>query len=419
MPKVRLKYGSGTIEVEIGKGFDILKGREAADPLTDSQINEKLDVPVDSPPLEELVHPGESVLFAVSDATRHTAAGQILNLVVRRLIANGTAPHQMRVIFATGIHRKVTEAERQQILTPFIADRIRSLDHDPRDLVQLVKLGETTDGTPVELNRALFEFDHVVLIGGISFHYFAGFTGGRKLVCPGLASSRTVSATHRLAFDFERLCRRDGVGSGRLAGNPVNEAFVEAATFAAPRFLINTVVDEQGRATDVIGGDWRTSHVAACEKYASDNTVAIKELRELVVVSCGGSPHDINMIQAHKGLEAASHGCAPGGTIVLIAECRDGLGRGDFADWFDVANSGELALRLREKYQVNGQTAWSLLEKAERFRIKIVSDLDNDLLKKMRLEKIEAARLGEIVRDARSGYLIPHGAKTAILQPTL
>src|SRR4029079_4819086 len=129
---------------------------------------------------------------------------------------------------ATGIHRRVTENEKSSILTPFIAQRIKTLDHDLSDLMQIVRLGETSGGIPVELNRALTEHDHVVLVGGVSFHYFAGFTGGRKLVCPGLASSKTVSATHKLAFDCEKENRRDGVGPGLLDGNAVHEAFMEA-----------------------------------------------------------------------------------------------------------------------------------------------------------------------------------------------
>ncbi len=412
MPTIDLKYGHGVIPFEYDPNrFSVLGETLDKPSLSDIQIGEKLDQPIDSRQLEEIVNPGESVLIVVPDATRQTACGQIVNLVVRRLIANGTAPHEIRIIFATGIHRKVTEDEKASILTPFIAQRIKTLDHDPRDLMQLINLGETSGGISIELNRALVQHDHVILIGGVTFHYFAGFTGGRKLICPGLASARTISATHKLAFDCSTLSRRDGVDTGLLDGNAVHEAFMEAVEKIKPAFAITTIVNDDGEAIELFCGDWRLSHRAACDAYAAEHTIEIAEKRDLVIVGSGGFPHDINMIQAHKALEAASHACADGGTILLLAECSDGLGRADFLNWFEVKSTDELATRLCEKYQVNGQTAWSLLKKTERFDIKIVTGLDEATTKKMRLEKIDAARFADILTDAKSGYIFPNGAK--------
>src|SRR5688572_4296467 len=245
MPEIHLKYGRGSIPFAFDDGrFTVLGNTYQKSPLSDVQLGSKLDAPIGSKPLEEIVTSGETVLFVVPDATRRTACGQVINLLVRRLIAGGTAPHEMNVIFSTGIHRAVTEQEKRDILTPFIAQRIKTLDHDPRDLMQIVRLGETPNGIPVELNRALTAYDHVVLIGGVTFHYFAGFTGGRKLICPGLASAKTVSATHKLAFDCDRKSRREGVGTGRLDGNAVHEAFVAAASFIRPAFSVNTIVND-------------------------------------------------------------------------------------------------------------------------------------------------------------------------------
>lgn len=411
MPTIQLKYGRTAIPFEFDEGrFEVLGGSSQMTKLSDVELGEKLDHPIDTKRLEEIVGPGENVLIVVPDATRQTAAGQIVNLIVRRLIANGTVPFEISIIFATGIHRKVTEAERNEILTPFIAQRIKTLDHDPRDLVQLVRHGETSGGIPVELNRALVENDHVVLVGGVSFHYFAGFTGGRKLICPGLASTRTISATHKLAFDLETRSRRDGVGTGSLDGNAVHEAFVDAVSKVRPAFVVSTIVDGAGDAADLYCGDWMTSHRAACDAFMRDHTVQITGKRDLVIVSCGGSPHDINLIQAHKALEAASHACTDGGTIILIAECTDGLGRDDLLNWFDAENSIALADRLCEKYQVNGQTAWSLLQKAERFDVRLVTGLDIAQLKKMRLSLEQS--LSNYSNG--TGYIIPNGAKIMI-----
>lgn len=411
MPLIDLKYGQDKIPFNYNESqFQVLGYQETQTPLTDVQIGHKLDNPIGSASIEEIVQPGETVLIVVPDATRQTACGQVVNLLVRRLIANGTNAFDIRIIFATGIHRPVTEAERRSILTPFIAQRIKTLNHGPRDLMQIMNLGETSGGIPIELNRALLEHDHVILIGGVTFHYFAGFTGGRKLVCPGLASSKTVSATHRLAFDCERKTRADGVDLARLDGNPVHEAFMEVVGKINPSFAISTIVNDAGEAVDLFCGDWTTSHRVACDKYAADHTITIPEKRELVIASCGGFPHDINMIQAHKTLETASRACAGGGTIVLLAECADGLGRKDFLDWFDAENSAALAEKLCAAYQVNGQTAWSLLKKAERFDIRIVTALDNEVPGKMKLKKTgDLDGLPDV-----SGYIVPFGAKFLI-----
>ena len=250
MSSINLGYGKSSIEIDFDENRLLVLGEtENQKPLSDAEINEKLENPFDSPTIEEIVKPSETVLIVVPDATRKSASGQIVNLLVRRLIANGTMPFEISIIFATGIHRQVTEAEKQEILTPFIAQRIKTLNHNARDLMNFVRLGETSNGITVELNRALTEHDHTIIIGAINFHYFAGFTGGRKLICPGLASSQTISKTHKLAFDCETKSRREGVDTGILEGNAVHEAFVEAVEKCPPSFSINNFVNENGELT--------------------------------------------------------------------------------------------------------------------------------------------------------------------------
>ena len=410
---IQLGYGRGHVPFEFEGGrFHVLEGESSEErALTDAEVGALIDDPLDSQPLEEIISPGESVLIVVSDATRATGSAQVVNLLVRRLIALGVAPYDLRVIFSTGIHRQVTREEQAELLTPFIVQRVRTLAHDADAAAQHVTFGETERGTPVELNRALFEHSHVILTGSVGFHYFAGFTGGRKSICPGLASRRTIEATHLQALDFERGGRRAGVGTGRLDGNAVHEECERIAAEAAPSFLINTVTDARGRIVRLYAGDWRAAHRLACAEYADSHTVQLDERRTVVVASAGGAPFDLNLIQAHKALEMASYACAEGGHIVLVAECADGLGRADFLKWFDAADARALELRLREAYEVNGQTAWALLTKAERFRVQLVSNLPDEDVRHMRMEPartIEEA-LARVDADA-AGYVLPRGA---------
>src|SRR5439155_21545405 len=167
-------------------------------------------------------------------------------------------------------------------------------------------------------------------------------------------------------------------------------------------------VDDHGRPEKLFAGHWRTAHARACEDYIAGHSLRIMEKREVVIVSSGGSPYDINLIQAHKALDMAAHACVDGGTIVFLAECADGLGRADFLKWFESANSSALETRLRTAYEVNGQTAWALLTKAERFRVHIITKLGDEEVRRMRMisaHSIEAA-LADLSPDAK-GYIMP------------
>lgn len=412
MQQIDLDYGAHFLSLEYDPQQFILLNQPFSEPapLNDIQIGDALDSPIASRPLAELLKPGQSVLIVVSDATRATGSAQVVNLLVRRLIENGIAPTDIAIIFATGIHRPVTAEERRELVTPFIVQRIRTFDHDAADANQLADYGTTKRGTKVELNRTLGEFDHTIITGGIGFHYFAGFTGGRKSICPGLASADTIRETHMLALDPQTGKRRGGVGTGLLEGNAVHEECEEIAGLVKPAFAINSVVDNRGRAVKIYAGDWREAHRVGCLEYLVDHSVGIPEKRELVIVSCGGLPYDINLIQAHKALEMAATACVDGGTIILVAECRDGLGRPDFLKWFDSNSSDALARRLRDEYEVNGQTAWSLLSKAERFRVVLISALPDEQVERMKMtaKKTLAHALADLERV--NGYVMPRGA---------
>ena len=413
MTQIQLGYGRDSLSFTFDESHYQILAQDSLSqqPLTDIEIGNALDEPIESSRLEDSFSAGDSVLIVVSDATRATASAQIVNLLVRRLIQSGVAPSDLGIIFATGIHRAVAPKEKIELLTPFIAQRVRTFDHAANDPSAMVLLGETERGAPIEVNRTLKDFSQVVLTGAIGFHYFAGFTGGRKSICPGLASSRTIEATHMLALDFETGGRRAGVGTGLLDGNPVHEECERIAAMVKPRFVINSVVDERGRAVRIYAGDWRAAHRKGCREYLADHSTTIERKREVVIVSCGGWPYDINLIQAHKALDMAAHACVDGGTIIWLAECPDGLGRPDFLKWFAEKDSRALEVRLQGAYEVNGQTAWSLLTKAERYRVFLISDLPDEEVRNMRMTPVRS--VSDVLESSggdAEGYILPRGA---------
>jgi nickel-dependent lactate racemase len=412
--EIQLGYGKSFLGFSFDDNlYEVLSGNlNNNQPLSDVEIGEALSAPIQSPPLEDLFSAGDSVLIVVSDATRATASAQILNLLVRRLIQTGVSPADLAIIFATGIHRAVTPEEKLELLTPFIAQRVKTIDHSAYDASRMISLGTTDRGTPVDVNRALRDFSQVIITGAIGFHYFAGFTGGRKSICPGLASARTIEATHKLALDLVNGGRRDGVGTGLLEGNAVHLECERVAALIEPRFSINSVVDERGRATRIYAGEWRAAHRVGCSEYLTSHSVRIDKKREVVIASCGGSPYDLNLIQGHKALDMAAHACSDGGTIILLAQCRDGFGHPTFLKWFEKQDSRALEARLRDAYEVNGQTAWSLLTKSERYRVVLISELPDENVRQMRM--IPAHSLTDALSDLDGelqGYIMPHGAR--------
>src|SRR5262245_1571245 len=294
MPEIDLGYGDASIAFKFDESqYTILTPDSTSEiPLRDEEIGDAFDSPIDSPALDEIVSADDSVLLVVSDATRATGSAQVVNLLVRRLIQYGVSPSNIAIIFATGIHRPVTAEERIELLSPFIAQRIKMLNHNAYDAASLASIGTTELGNVGEINRALSEFSRVIIIGGVGFHYFAGFTGGRKSICPGLALAATIEVTHMFALDFEAGGRRVGVGTGLLDGNAVHEACERIASMIDPAFGINTIVDEKGRVVALFCGHWRSSHRRACDYYLNHHSIRIPEKRKLVITSCGGSPYD-------------------------------------------------------------------------------------------------------------------------------
>ena len=410
--QIELAYGRSSFDFRFDENrFSVLTSNvDHKEPLSDFEIGAAFDDPIASPALDEVAGSDDSVLIVVSDATRATASAQVVNLLIRRLVQAGVSPANIAIIFATGIHRPVSEKETVDLLTAFVVQRVRVLQHDAYDAARLITVGQTASGIDVEVNSALKEFSRVILSGGITFHYFAGFTGGRKSICPGLASARTIEATHMLAMDFEHGGRKASVRAGALDGNAVHEECERVAQLVAPAFSINTIVDENKRASKIFCGDWRVAHRTACEYYLDQHSVSVPEKRDIVLVSCGGFPHDINMIQAHKALDMAALACNEGGTIILLAECSDGLGRPDFLRWFDASDSRALEARLHDGYEVNGQTAWALLTKAERHRVCLLSELPSEDVKRMRMVPVQS--IAEALEQAGGGdgFIMPRGA---------
>jgi nickel-dependent lactate racemase len=343
--------------------------------------------------------PGEKVVIVTSDITRYTGSEIYLPLLLERLNEQGILDRDIEILIALGIHRSQTPHEHEKILGSLYG-RIRVRDHDCDDRDGLVSIGRTASGIDVRINRQAAEADRLILTGVIGFHYFAGFGGGRKSILPGIASRQACMDSH-----FTLLNPEPGSGknlqavTGNLVGNPVHQAMTEACALAAPVFILNTVLNPDKRIIAAFAGHWREAHDAGCRYYREHFSLRLQAQTELVIVSCGGFPKDINLIQAHKSMEYASKALKEGGVMILLAECRDGFGNSGFFNWFRHGSLDVFEATLREHYEINGQTAYSLFEKTRRFTIILVSEFHDAQSKAMGM--IPAAGLDEALRIAQ------------------
>ena len=387
MAAIELKYGTSSFPCQLPNVRLLQPNPSAEPPAAERLIHEALANPIDSLLLNEILSPGERVAIVVSDITRYSGGEIFLPILITQLNEIGIPDSDIEIIVALGIHRKQTEEEHRKILGSLYG-RIAVHDHECDDPVELVDLGMTDSGISVQVNRRVVEADRVIVTGTIGFHYFAGFGGGRKGLVPGVASRETCMASHFSVFNLPEIGgKHPNAVTGVLTGNPVHRNLVQAAQLVKPDFLLNTVLSPQKKILGVFCGDLEQAHLAGCKMVRELFQVTLDQPADLAVISCGGEPKDINFIQAQKALDYGCQAVKEGGTIILLAACRDGFGNATFFDWFRYQDLDEFETALRENYQINGQTAHATLSKARRFRVILVSEFTADQTRKMGMEK--------------------------------
>ncbi|SHJ07292.1 Nickel-dependent lactate racemase [Malonomonas rubra DSM 5091] len=388
MEQLELKYGSAKQSAELPFNVQTLGPKTVAAQDPQKLIRSALQKPIGSPTLDQIIKPGESVVIVTSDITRYTGSEIYLPILVEELNRIGVADEQISILIALGIHREQTEEEHKKILGPLYG-RIAVFDHDCDDPEQLVNLGRTDSGFDVALNKRAIEADRLIVTGTIGFHYFAGFGGGRKGLVPGVASRETCMASHFAVFNPPEIGgKHPQAVTGVLNGNPVHQALLQAARFAEPDFLLNTVLSPQKELLAVYCGDLEQAHLQGCELVRDLFSVPLEQAADLAIISCGGEPKDINFIQSQKALDYGCRAVKEGGSIILLASCRDGFGHPTFFDWFRYQDLDEFETALRADYQINGQTAHATLHKARRFRVLLVSEFSDEETAKMGMQKV-------------------------------
>jgi nickel-dependent lactate racemase len=275
-------------------------------------------------------------------------------------------------VFALGSHRKHTAEEMKKLAGERAYAEIACIDGDADDCVHI---GVTRRGTPVDIVRTVAEADRRICLGNIEYHYFAGYSGGAKAIMPGVSTRAAIQSNHSRMVE-------DAACAGRLAGNPVREDIEEAAKLVGVDFILNVVLDEHKRVIRAVAGDVTMAHREGCAFLDWLYAVPIDKRADIVIVSQGGAPKDLNLYQTQKALDNAKHAVKKGGIIILVGSCKEGLGERVFEEWMTHSPTPQSMIdRIRNDFQLGGHKAAAIAMVLENADIYLVSELAPDFVK--------------------------------------
>ncbi|MBC2713063.1 MAG: nickel-dependent lactate racemase [Desulfosarcina sp.] len=380
---IELKTGSTQVRLSLPDGTDVLKIREPEKTVTEAGFAADLDGALPSQPLG-----GCRVAVVVADKTRLCGYGRYLPILIDALEERGASTETITLYIAYGTHPAQRDRESRAVYGD-VFSRYRFVHHDCTDDAVFADLGQTQRGTPIRIRKDLLDAGLVITFGAISHHYFAGYGGGRKLIFPGLGQRAAIYGNHSLFLDPERRTLSAGCLPGNLDGNPLAEDLAEIESHRPADLAIHGILDSHGTVCRLRVGSGVAHFRQACEFHGKHCEIAADDGYDMVVASCGGYPKDINFIQAHKAVHHAAAFVKDGGSLIVFAQCRDGIGSKTFLPWFDMGGWDAAFDYLSEKYQGNGGTALAVMEKTRRINIFLVTDLLPDVCRTIGVTRLD------------------------------
>ena len=374
---MRLSFGFGTstqeVEVPEKNLIAVLHANEFPTGLTgEAEVRRALAEPIGTPRLGEIVKPGEKIAIVTSDITRPMPTYKVMPALLDELYAAGVKPEDITLVFALGSHRRHTDEERRHLAGDRAFSEIACVDSDPGDCVHM---GTTKAGTPVDITRVVAEADRRICLGNIEYHYFAGYSGGAKAIMPGVSTRDAIQSNHAMMVRPEAC-------AGALETNPLRMDIEEAGDICGIDFIVNVVLSEHKEILKAVAGDRVKAHRAGC---AFLDTLYLKELpqgADIVLVSQGGAPKDMNLYQTQKALDNARHAVNQGGIIILIGSCKEGLGEHTFEEWMTKSPSpASMIERIGRDFQLGGHKAAAIAMTLQKADVWLVSDMEPDFVR--------------------------------------
>jgi lactate racemase len=377
---IELGYDKKTIGVDIEDRnlLDIIVPKLVTSGLLGiDEVRRAMNDPISSKKLRDLVKKGDKVVIVTSDITRPLPCGLILPVILDELNSAGIGADDITIVFALGSHRKHTDEEKRYLAGEGIYAKYRCIDSDPDDCVNM---GTTRAGTPADIFRIVAEADRRICLGNIEYHYFAGYSGGAKAIMPGVSTRAAIQANHGMMLE-------KGAIAGEIGNNPVRQDIDDVLNFVPVDFILNVILDEHKKVIRAVAGNCIEAHRTGCAMLDGINKIKIPGKADIVIVSPGGYPKDINLYQAQKALDNARHAVREGGIIILAASCKEGLGEKVFEQWImDADTSQSMIDRIRERFVLGGHKAAAIGMILKNARIFLVSDMNRNLTEKIFME---------------------------------
>ncbi len=410
--RASLAYGRGRLAVEVpdGRPIDVLEKAPVA-PLEHPLVALRagLEHPIGTPSLRQLASGRRDAVIVVSDVTRPVPNALLLPPILDALEDAGLPRTAVSLLVATGLHRPCTPAELDEMLGPELARSMRIVQHDARDAEAHADLGRSRHGIPVLIDRFYLERELRIATGLIEPHLMAGYSGGRKAVCPGLAAVETIRAAHG-----PRMLEAH-VGPGIVEGNPLHEDLVEIARRAGVDFVANVALDRERRVAGVFCGDLEAAHAEGMAFVEAESRASLDAPADLVIASGGGHPLDGTFYQAIKGIVTGASIVKTGGTILLCAALSEGIGSASFEKLLrECSSPAEFELRLEDDrfFAIDQWMVQHLCQALRRARVMLYSDgLPIETAAELFVEPVRTPEDG--VRRALEA--IPAGGRIAVL----
>jgi len=327
--QIHFAFGQHGLNLDLPDGphYELIESRSAS-PLPDvpAALEYALDHPIGTQPLAAQAAGKKTAAISVCDITRPAPNWLTLPPILKRLHSAGIPIEGVTILIATGLHREATPAEIDAILGPEIASKYRIVNHDARALDQHRFLGSTGRGIPVYIDERFMAAELHITLGFIEQHLMLGFSGGRKLIAPGLAAQETIKVIHSPLF-----MREPKAVEGSIAGNPLHAQLLEIARMAGHHFMLDVTLTQTREVSGVFAGDAVAAHAAGVEFLRTTSLEKLSGLADAVITSAAGHPLDLTFYQTVKGLTAAQHMVKPGGRILVLGECTEGVGSPEFA----------------------------------------------------------------------------------------
>lgn len=381
--KIDIPYGKEKIRLEIpDKNLqDVIYGGEALSDRSEKDIIEKtLLNPLSSHTLKDMAVGKTSPVILASDITRPCPSYKFLPYLIKELESGGIKPSNIKIILGLGIHRGHTEKEKRKLVGDAIFEKVKVMDSDPQ---KAKYIGKTSAGTPVEVFEEALENDLLIATGNIEYHYFAGYSGGAKAVMPGICSRNSIQANHKMMLDTRAT-------SANISDNPVRADIEEAGKIAAIDYIFNVILDDNKNIIDAVAGANNQAWLEGIKRYDDIYSIGVESTADIVIVSAGGTPKDLNLYQAQKALENVKDIVKDGGIIILVASCNEGFGEDVFREWMGYTKDYDLiSKRIKEKFVLGGHKAVAVARVLSEKILLLYSEFDHISTENIGFKKLD------------------------------